>query len=94
VGAAEHDGVHRVAVQAQPAGRLDVDDAPQRPEDLEPGIQRQPHEVVDGAELAQVLAVAGGGERAAAGHTLDHAVGDEVVERPAYRLAADLVFLG
>jgi hypothetical protein len=91
VDAAHHDGVHRVAVQAQPAGRFDVDDSPQRPQNLQPGAERQAHEVVDGAELAQVLPVAGRGERAAVGDSVDHAVGHEVLEGAAYGLAADLV---
>jgi hypothetical protein len=93
VQAAEQDPVHGVAVEPQPAGRLDVDLPAQRADHLELRVERQRQQVVDRAELAQVLSVPGCGERAPAGHPLDHALGHQVVEGAPHRLPADLVFL-
>src|SRR5216683_4336691 len=80
-----HDGV---VGDVQLVGDLQAGQHVQRLDDLHLGVQRHRHQKLDAAEGPQILAVARDGERAAAAHPVDDTLGDEFLEGPAHRLAA------
>ena len=90
VQAPKHHRVDEVVIEAQSAGRVDVDPAPKSREHLHRRVVGQAHQVLDRSELPQVpvcsqeLIVAGVG--AAAGHPVHRALGHQILEGPSHRL--------
>jgi hypothetical protein len=78
-----------VGGEPEAAGRLDVDPAVQRADDLALGVQRQRHQFLDGAEVVDVPVFFRDRVRAAPGDPVDDALRDQVLHRAPDGLPAD-----